>query len=181
MSKDDRRLWFGDWRDDEPTDTVVITPDDGDDPPPNVDRSKTWRQLAIVGSIAALCAIGVILASSGNDEWITSKLPLTQTQPAPTPQSQTPQAPPQAPPGGGQGFGGADLTGSDAIKAAQAALQKFPGDIERVTHDPTGGGFVVHVIQADGNEVHVLVDPAFRVQGSDADQPPRTFGPGSSQ
>jgi hypothetical protein len=39
----------------------------------------------------------------------------------------------------------------------------------------------VHVIQSDGNEVHVLVDDQFKVQGSDADSGPRNFGSGRPQ
>jgi hypothetical protein len=88
-----------------------------------------------------------------------------QTAPAqPQPQPQLPQVPQ----GGGQGFGGADLTGSGAAKAAKAAVAQFPGDVERVTAGPTGGGYVVHVIQPDGNEVHVVVSDEFKVLGSDA-------------
>src|SRR5438874_468160 len=103
MSKEARRLWYGDWQGDEPTDTVVITPDDEDvPPPPPVDRGKLWRRVAIVAGVAALFGLGVILATSGNNDWLTSQLPLTQTQTAPTPQ-QVPQPPPPvgAPCGGG--------------------------------------------------------------------------------
>ena len=99
---------------------------------------------------------------SSQDHTLTFTPP--QVPPAQIPQAQT--QPPQqnsVPPGG---FGGADLTGNGAAKAARAALSKYPGSIERVTAGPSGG-YVVHVFTADGYEVHVLVSNGFKVLGSD--------------
>lgn len=188
MRKRARRLWLGDWqRDQEPgasqppaadgADTVVVTSEnDGDERP----RSNQPR-IAIVLGLALACIAAFALFSGGNDKPVSSAR--SQTAPAQVPptaqaQPQTPQVPQGVPP---QGFGGADLTGPAATKAAEAALAQFPGDIERVTAGPTGDGYVVHVIQPDGNEVHVLVDGGFKVQGSDAGSAPPSLGPGTSQ
>src|SRR4051794_2916335 len=178
MRKQARRLWFGDWQhDQEPApdaDTVVITPDDdGYERPPRSGRWSVRRAIAAGVAVAVLFVLALSLFS-GNDDKRTA---FQQSQtPPPT---QTPLVPQnQVPPG----FGGADLTGADAAKAAKAALSKYPGDVERVTRGPSGGGYVVHVIQADGNEVHVIVGDDFKVQGSDANSGPRNnFGPGRSQ
>ena len=131
--------------------------------------------IALAG-IALLAALGLAIGSGGNDKPVAAdEAPATQTQ---TQQAQ-PQLPqsrvPQGRPGGG--FGGADLTGADATKGTLAAVAKYPGDIERVTRGPGGGGYVVHVIQPDGNEVHVVVGDDFEVQGSDANSGP----PGTPQ
>jgi hypothetical protein len=189
MRKQARRLWFGDWqRDDEdPTpsrhaaagsdqaDTVLITPiDDGPAERRAERRRQLKRRIAGGAAIAVLCALIFALFSAGDDNQISSAR--QETSPAQTPQAQ-PQAPrfqvpqtPQVPQGAGPpgGFGGPDLTGPAATKAAKAALAKFPGDIERVTAGPGGGGYVVHVIQGDGCEVHVVVSGGFKVLGSDA-------------
>jgi hypothetical protein len=79
-----------------------------------------------------------------------------------------------------RGFGGPDLTGAPATKAAEAALAQYPGSVERVTQGPTGDGYIVHVFQSDGNEVHVVVSDGFKVRGSDAGQAPPGFGGGSA-
>jgi hypothetical protein len=179
--KQARKLWLGDWQrgDEEPRltqrvgpspdqdDTVVVLPDeDGGSEPRAERRSDTKRAVAAGAAIAALCALVFALFSDGDNSRRTSAL--QQSPPAPAPQTQTPQTPqvPQgtAPPG----FGGPDITGAPARKAAKAATAKFPGDIERVTAGPGGGGYVVHVFQAGGCEVHVVVSGAFKVLGSDA-------------
>jgi hypothetical protein len=182
MRKQGRRLWFGDWQHGDPdeaaTDTFVIRPDEGEDAPATPDRRRNARLGAILAAIAVFVVAVFALTSGGGDKPATSER--SDVAPAQAPQvlPQPPQAPQGAPP---QGFGGADLTGPEATKAARAALMKFPGDIERVTRDSTGGGYVVHVIQSDGNEVHVLVDGDFHVQGSDAGRGPGPLGPGTSQ
>jgi hypothetical protein len=195
MRNQARRLWFGDSQrgEDEPTqaaghddsDTVVITPvDDSGAPLRPEPRRRIQPRTAILLGLAALCAFGFGLASGGGDKKQTAEG--TQAPPAQTPQFQTPQAQPQTPPAQTpqgvppQGFGGADLTGPEAEKAARAALSKFPGAIERVTRGPNGGGYIVHVIQETG-EVHVLVGDDFDVEGSDAGRaaPPQGFSPGT--
>jgi hypothetical protein len=194
MRKQARRLWFGDWQrgEDAPTqavghddsDTVVITPvDDAGAPLRPEPRRRIQPRTAILLGIAALCALGIVLASGGDNKKQTADR--TSTPPTQTPQFQTPQAQPQVPPAQapqgvpGQGFGGADLTGPEAEKAARAALSKFPGEIERVTRGQNGGGYIVHVIQETG-EVHVVVGDDFDVEGSDAGSgPPQGFSPGT--
>jgi hypothetical protein len=192
MRKQARRLWFGDWQrgEDERTqavghddsDTVVITPvDDSGAPLRPEPRRRIQPRTAILLGLAALCAVGFGLASGGSDKKPTAER--TQTPPAQAPRFQTPQAqvPPAQTPQGvpSQGFGGADLTGPEAEKAARAALSKFPGAIERVTRGPNGGGYIVHVIQETG-EVHVVVGDDFDVDGSDAGRgPPQGFSPGT--
>ena len=65
------------------------------------------------------------------------------------------------------GFGTA-ATGADAEKAKKAALAKYPGTVERVMK-LDDGSYVVHVITSDGSgELHVLVDEAFNVTGTEA-------------
>jgi hypothetical protein len=194
MRKQARRLWLGDWqRGDEPTvrqpvaadpdgsDTVVITPeDDGNAQPPFLQRRNVQRAIAGVAAVAVLCVLGFGLSSRTEDTPVASERSQggsPQAPPAQAPQAQ-PQVPQtQVPPG----FGGPDLTGPEATKAAKAAVAKYPGDIERVTRGPAGGGYVVHVIEADGNEVHVIVDDQFKVRGSDANSGPRNSRPGTPQ
>jgi hypothetical protein len=184
MRKQARRLWLGDWNRDEetppePVDTFVITPEDDADAQPAERRRKLQREIAGLAAIALLAALGFAVSSGGNDTPVASDQ--AQVPAAQAPQSQIPQAPSQVPQGTPpQGFGGPDLTGTEATKAAQAAVAKYPGDVERVTRGPGGGGYVVHVIQADGNEVHVVVDDQFKVQGSE-DGAPSAAGPGTSQ
>jgi hypothetical protein len=63
------------------------------------------------------------------------------------------------------GFG-TEATGTDADKAKQAALAKYPGTAERVLK-LDDGSYVVHVITSDGSgERHVLVDADFSVTGA---------------
>lgn len=185
MRKQARRLWLGDWnRDQEPeqADTFVILPEEEAEVQP-AERPRNMRRGAIaLAGIALLAALGFAIGSGGNDKPVTAdETPATQTQTQQAqpqlPQSQVPQVP-QGGPGGG--FGGPDLTGAEATKAAQAAVAKYPGDIERVTRGPGGGGYIVHVIQPDGNEVHVVVGDDFEVQGSDANSGP-SGAPGSPQ
>ena len=182
MSRRGRRLWLGDWQRDDPGqgDTVVFLPEDDEgEAAPKPERPHNRRRvLAGLAAIAVLCALVVVVASGGDDKPVTSArpaVPPAQTTPTPTPQ--VPQSPvPQG------GFGGADLTGPAATKAAKAALAKYPGEIERVTRGPGGGGYVVHVFQPDGNEVHVIVSDEFKVLGSDAPggAPPPAPGGGST-
>ena len=181
MRKDARKLWLGDWR--EGDDTFVITQPDDEDVESLPERPHNGRRALTIGAIAvALGALGLLLASDdSNRPQLSAQVQTPQTQ-LPIPQAQIPQTPQGVPPqGGGGGFGGPALNSAAAEKAAQAALRKYPGDIERVTAGPSGGGYVVHVITPDGDEVHVIVSDQFKVQGSDAGAGPRTFGPSTSQ
>jgi hypothetical protein len=188
MSKRARRLWLGDWqqREDEEIarpadqeDTVTILPDDEPvDEQAALRRRNRQRTVATAAAVAVLAGLVLRLTAGGDDTRLQTAA--TQVPPAQTPQAQPqPQLPatPQVPQGGG--FGGADLTGPAATKAAQAALSKFPGDIERVTAGPGGDGYIVHVIQGDGNEVHVAVDDEYKVLGSDAGRGGPGFGGGA--
>jgi hypothetical protein len=191
MRKQARRLWLGDWHGDEEaqrvapgldqTDTVLITPEDEEGAQPPEPRRDIQRRVAAGVAIGLIFALGFIVFSGGGAD----KPPASeqaQVPPAQIPPAQIPQAQPQIPQGAPpQGFGGPDLTGAEATKAAQAAVAKYPGNVERVTRGPGGGGYVVHVIQPDGNEVHVLVDDQFNVRGSDAGGGPPALGSGSSQ
>lgn len=183
MSRQPRRLWFGDWRRDQETvasdqdgaDTIVITQlDEGDSEPPERRRDVRRGVMAAV-AIAALCVVAFAVFSGGNEPRVASQQTQVPPQQLQVPQTQVPQG---APP---QGFGGPDLTGPAAVKAAEAAVARFPGDVERVTRGPSGGGYVVHVIQPDGVEVHVLLDDHFKIQGSDAGGAPSGFGSGTRQ
>ena len=175
VSKRERRLWFGDWQRDDQGDTFVVLPEDGpDDVPPAADR----RRPLVAGAAAVLLLFMLVVALLSGGQG-TPVPPRPAAQAPFTPGPQAPVQPPQgAVPQGG--FGGPDLTGAEAARAAQAALGKFPGQIERVTRGPSGGGYVVHVFTPDGYEVHVLVDGGFHVQGSDQSGGPNTFGPGGN-
>src|SRR3954451_7595136 len=197
MRKQARKLWLGDWQrgDEEPPvthaigadsdqgDTVVVRPDDdGVREARAEDRTNVRRGIASAAAIAVLCALGFVVLSGGDDSRLSSARP--QVPPAQTPQTQPPQSQvpqtPQRPQGTAPpGFGGPDLTGPEAAKAAKAAVARYPGDVERVTAGPGGGGYVVHVFQPDGNEVHVVVSDKFKVLGSDAGGGPRGFGGGA--
>jgi hypothetical protein len=125
-----------------------------------------------------LCALGFVVSSGGTNKPLVpeqSRVPPPQTPQTQIPPAQVPLVPQGAPP---QGFGGADLTGPAAAKAAEAAVARYPGSVERVTRGPAGRGYVVHVFQADGNELHVLVDDQFKVQDSDSGsgRPSSRFG-----
>jgi hypothetical protein len=175
--KEARRLWLGDWQKGQPDgtaepgqdDTFVVLPADEADVKWRAQRrQKMQRRAAIATAVAVFVAAVIALDSGGNNTRFTAAD--QQVPPAQTPQAQ-PQLPqtPQVPQGGAPGgFGGADLTGPAATKAARAALNKFPGDIERVTAGPGGSGYVVHVFLPDGVEVHVVVSDEFKVLGSDA-------------
>jgi hypothetical protein len=197
MRKQARRLWLGDWQRDhheEPAvprqvadrdqlDTFVIMPlDDAEEQPPEP-RRNAHRGLAGLAAVALLFGLGFVVSSGGTDKPLVpepSRVPPPQTPQTPNTQVPPAQVPvPQgAPP---QGFGGADLTGPAAAKAAEAALARYPGTVERVTRGPAGRGYVVHVFQADGNEVHVLVDDQFKVQDSDSGSPRPNSGSGTPQ
>lgn len=173
MRKQARRLWAGDWQRDreEPAgadDVVILPPEEGDAEPRAEHRRNVWRAVASAAVLAALCAV-VLLASSGGGDKRPSSAP-AQAPPAQVPPAQTPQGAPPA------GFGGPDLTSAAAAKAAEAALAKYPGNVERVTQGPSGDGYIVHVFQSDGNEVHVVVSGGFKVLGSDAAHEPPGFG-----
>jgi hypothetical protein len=174
MKQRPRRLWFGDWQrdaaDPDAADTFVVMPDEETpseepvQPPRNVARVA-----AIVAVALAAFALALALSSGGDDNRRT-----------PAPLAQTPRLLPQVPqtqvPQGPRGFGGPDLTGPSATQAARAALARYPGDIERVTRGVAGSGYVVHVIQADGSEVHVVLSDEFKILGSDAGRGSRGFG-----
>jgi hypothetical protein len=134
-------------------DTVTILPADEDDPPPRAATAASFmRTLALGAVIAVVGAVVFALISGGSNGSLT------------------------------QGFRGPDVTGPDAVDAAGAAVAVYPGSVERVTRDPAGAaGYLVHVIQADGSEVHVLVSPRLQVEGSDAGGGPNSFGRGSTQ
>ena len=190
MRKQARKLWLGDWqRDDrgappgpDQADTFEITQVEDEALPRAPEKSRDLRRGVVAFAvIGAAFVLAIILFSGGGGG--TRELTSAQAQdpqfqaPQQVPPAQVPQTPQGVPP---QGFGGADLTGAAAEKAAEAAVRTFPGDVERVTAGP-GGGYVVHVIQPDGNEVHVLVDPRFHVQGSDAGAGAPSFGPSQTQ
>jgi hypothetical protein len=191
-----RRLWLGDWQHDESehaapppaaahddSDTVRLIPVSDRDAEWRAERRrKVARGIALGVAIALLFGLGYVLSSGGGNDRLTAETQQTPPAAQQAPQFQAPQQTPQVPQGvpPQQGFGGPDLTGPEATKAAAAAVAKFPGDVERVTAGP-GGGYIVHVIQGDGNEVHVLVNDQFKVDGSDAGAGPRNFGNGTSQ
>ena len=68
---------------------------------------------------------------------------------------------------GGRGdHGGAEtvVTGADADKANAAALASVPGKVSK-TEKRADGTYEVEITKADGTEVHVMLDAAFKVTG----------------
>src|SRR5437588_4122666 len=143
MKQRTRRLWLGDWqRDDrtsevagrEPADSVLLTPPEDEEAAPTRDDGRSARRW-VAGLLVVAALIGVLFAISRG----TASKPVA-LQSLQAPQTQVPPTQiPQSPQGGPQGFGGPDLTGADAIRAARAAVAKFPGGVERVTAGPGGG------------------------------------------
>ena len=62
--------------------------------------------------------------------------------------------------------GGAEtvVTGADADKANAAALASVPGKVSK-TEKRADGTYEVEITKADGTEVHVMLDAAFKVTG----------------
>jgi hypothetical protein len=74
--------------------------------------------------------------------------------------------------GNGSGFRHDEtpVTGANAEAAKAAALKAVPGTVERV-EQRSDGTYEVHVIKADGTEVHVLLDTSFKVIGQETGGP----------
>src|SRR4051794_9568744 len=68
------------------------------------------------------------------------------------------------------GFG-SPVSGATAAKVKAAALAKYPGTVEGIFALPSGGGYVAHVFQKNGGEVHVRVSSQFAVTGIDNGPP----------
>lgn len=71
-------------------------------------------------------------------------------------------------PGGGMGGGGpraAQVTGTAATKAGDAATAKYPGTVERVMEARSGDGYTVMVTADDGTMTMVAVSTAYEVTG----------------
>lgn len=85
-------------------------------------------------------------------------------QPAPTGQAPQDQRDPSKGGHVANGITEKVLTGSDATKAKAAALEAVPGGtVERVETDAEGATYEAHVTKADGSEVTVKFDAAFKV------------------
>jgi hypothetical protein len=126
-------------------------------------------------SLAALVAVGAagFAISSGSNNSASASGAAATSTPATTVPGGSPPTAGQRPPGGPMGT---PVTGTAAEKAKAAALAQYPGTVERVLKSPTGG-YIVHVIQKDGSEVHVLVSATFRVTGTGTGGPPRGASP----
>ena len=132
-----------------------------------------FKKAAVGGALlAATLGGGALGASFVSGTAGAQTNPTTTAATAPTPGEQT--APTgQAPQGqrdpskGGHVANGITekvLTGSDAAKAKAAALEAVPGGtVERVETDAEGATYEAHVKKADGSEVTVKFDAAFKV------------------
>jgi hypothetical protein len=58
------------------------------------------------------------------------------------------------------------VTGATLAKLKAVATAKYPGTVERTMKLPDGS-YEVHVIQSNGQEVHVLVSRRFTVTGTE--------------
>ena len=146
-----RRVWL-DWEADD-EDAVTILPADDDHAPPRAASEPSFGRLVALGAVIAVVGAVAVALGSGNSN----------------------RSPTRA-------FGGPHLTGPDAVRAAEAAVALYPGNVECVTRDPAGAaGYIVHVIEADGHAVDVLVNPQLQVEGSDVSGGPNSFGRGSAQ
>jgi hypothetical protein len=115
------------------------------------------RRLAI-GAAAVVAAFGAW--SLGKSSADPSTSPSVQPAGAQAPQQRSPQT---------------AVTGTAAAKAEQAALAKYPGQVEIVV-GLADGSYMVHVITSTGEE-HVAVSKDFTVTGADQGGPPGQGGP----
>src|SRR5436190_19464363 len=90
MTKQPRRLWFGEWqrRDDQPDqgDTFELLPDDDQEaPPPAENRRDVQRRAAGLAALGALVVLGFAISSGTHDSRLTITPP--QSPPAQFPQT----------------------------------------------------------------------------------------------
>jgi hypothetical protein len=131
----------------------------------------------IAAGAAAVVAIGIGAAAVGSASSSDNRTQNASFGGPPGASGQTPpsmngtqQQGQQAPPGFGT-----EATGSDAEKAKNAALKKYPGTAEKVMK-LQDGSYVVHVITDEG-ELHVAVDADFNVTGTETGGPGGRGGP----
>jgi uncharacterized membrane protein YkoI len=110
--------------------------------------SKSQKAVTAVAALAALGLGGSALASAA-----------TKSSAASTAQTSKPAGDP--------GAGETALTGTTADQVKAAALAAVPGTVLRVETD-NGGVYEAHIRKADGTEVEVKVDKAFKVTATEA-------------
>jgi hypothetical protein len=137
-------------------------------------KNKTiLKGAASLAALVAVGAAGFAISSGSNNSASASGAAATSTSATTVPGGSPPTAG-QRPPGGPMIE--TPVTGTAAEKARAAALAEYPGTVERVLKSPTSG-YIVHVIQKDGSEVHVLVSATFKVTGTGTGGPPRGASP----
>lgn len=136
--------------------------------------------MRVVAGVAALAAIAFGASSIAGANKSSSNGPagLAAARGGMPPGGAPPRGVNGGPPPGAPGMG-TPVTGEAASKAKAAALAKYPGTVERVDSTPDGR-YVVHVIRANGAEVHVLLDKQFKVVGTFDGPPRRGMRPGGA-
>jgi uncharacterized membrane protein YkoI len=116
-------------------------------------RVRTWLVTAAVMAGATVGAAGIANAASGGS---TSSGFDAQAQAA-NPATMT------------HGPGETLLTGSTAASVKQAALAAVPGaTVIRVETDSSGAAYEAHLTKADGTQVTVKLNSAFKVTGTES-------------
>ncbi len=126
---------------------------------------RAWvRSVALVGSglIAGGVVAGTVTASAAED--VPADPTATQEDRGPFGENGWP---------GGHGFpgrpgyGGEELTGDTAAAMEAAVLAEYPdADIRRLEAE-NGGGYEAHIVTADGERLHVLLDEEFAITGTE--------------
>lgn len=121
-------------------------------------RVRTWLVTAALVAGATVGAAGIANAASGgstSNESSSSGGIAAQGQ-APNPATMT------------HGPGETLLTGTTAARVKQAALAAVPGaTVIRVETDSSGAAYEAHLTKADGTQVTVKLNSAFKVTGTE--------------
>jgi hypothetical protein len=127
-----------------------------DTPMPAPRHSPVLKIIAAVAAVAVLAFGANAIADHGS-----SSSAATGSRPALGGQG----APPQGAPQGGPGMF-SPVTGATLTKLKAVATANYPGTVEHAMKLPDGS-YEVHVIQSNGQEVHVLVSKDFKVTGTE--------------
>ena len=146
--------------------TDEATPADGGRPAGVRERigRRAWvRSAALVGSglVAGAIVAGTVTASAAED---VPADPTSTTQ-----EDRGPRGDHGRHGGhGGPGHSEEELTGDTAAAVEEAVLAEYPdADIRRLEAEDDGG-YEAHVLTADGERLHVLLDEEFAITGTES-------------
>jgi hypothetical protein len=129
------------------------------DTPTAASGQSPVMKIVATGAAVAVLAFGASAVAKHGSSSSPSAAPGGQG----APQGFSPQGGQGVPQGGPGMF--SPVTGAALAKLKSVATAKYPGTVERAVKLPDGA-YEVHVIQASGQEVHVLVSQAFKVTGT---------------